>query len=447
MFNPPLFGIHEQLKSSLQAYTGKSLSLAHEEFLLSLECFSLAALLYLLAVFIGYTEGRVATPKHSFLTLFTMEHLSFAPGRPRIETKQQKKERLRKEKERKYKKHRRAWHEPVPKRPLWLLLPHHVTKGFEFWIVTLKGDTFLTKQATLLHDIEHAQKPLESVYGFDSSIGKAHKQNYIEKAMDVMSLLYRNQRVRWIFKKWFTQFRIKRFLYLNETDPITMESIKQPIRFASFQKRKIYTFEASTFAKHLHKKLLHSDGQIPMPQYPKNPFTNEEFSLCQIIGLVDQCRKYGHSSWAMEAFVSARYDLVSFVTIHSKPLRLHAIRESMKNISDWDSIDTLYDFIKSQHDIHDEPFYTTTYKWALAHAPHAKRITSWRKFCLKWYETDILIDDPTMKIRFFSEVEAKTIPLCDKPVDLQMLKLEMRKKKSEAIADGGGSVEHTQHRR
>jgi hypothetical protein len=433
MFNLPSCGIHEQLKNSLQAFTGKPLSLAHEEFLLSLEFFSLAAVFYLLAVLIGCIEKQQAIPKHSFLSIVTMEHLSFAPGRPRHETKQQRKERLRKERDwnqkqkQKQKRRRNVCHTPLPPRSSWLLLPYHVTKGFEFWIVTLKGNTFLTKRQTLQCDIERTQKPLTTVYGFDRTMGESHQTNYLEKAALVMNLLELNQRLRWIFKKWFTALRIKRFTRLNETDPITMEPIKQPIQFASFEKQKLYTFEASTFAKHLHKKLLHNDGQIPMPQYPKNPFTNEDFTVSQIMGLVEQTRKLGHSSWALEAFVSCRYDLMTFGVIHSKPLRLHAIRETMKDVRDWDAIDTLYDFIKSQHEVHEEPFYTPTYTWAVAHAPHADRIVAWRKLCLKWYETDILMEDPVMKLRFFSELETKTLPLCNTPNDLRELKRSLRK--------------------
>jgi hypothetical protein len=386
-------------------------------------------------------------PKHFIMSKNTMEHLSFAVGRPRQETKQQRRERIRKENDwkRKQKKRAHASHEPVVKRPSWLILPSHVTKGFDFWILTLKGDTFLTKQATLLGDIERAQKPLEPVYGFDRTMGESHQKDYLEKAALIMNLLEVNQRLRWIFKKWFTGLRIQRFSLLNETDPITMEAIKQPIQFASFEKRKLYTFEASTFAKHLHKKLLHNDGQIPMPQYPKNPFTNEVFTIPQMMGLTEQARKLGHSSWALEAFVSCRYDVLSFAAIHSKPLRLHAIRDTMKNVTDWDAVDTLYDFVKSQHETHEEPFYSPTYKWAIAHAPHADRIVAWRKLCLKWYETDILIDDPVMKIRFFSEVETRTLPLCNKPVDLQLLRVEMRKNKSPATPDGSGSARDPQN--
>jgi hypothetical protein len=433
-------GIHAQLKNSLQISTGKPLSLAHEEFLLSLECFSLAALFYLLAAVAGSIEKQEDMLKHSFLSIVTMELPRFAIGRPRQESKQQRKERIRKEKERKKKKQRIPLCYTLERRPPWFILPPQTSKGLAFWIHTLKGDTFLSKKKTLLEDIERIKQPQESPWNFDSSLHETHQKNFLERADIVMNLLDENQRIRWIFKRFLTKIRDNGLQTLNDTDPITLESIKEPIYVSSFSRRKRYRFEAQSFAKHFHKRLLHNDGQVPLPLCPKNPFTNEEFTTAQLIGLLGQCRKHGYSSWTMEAFVSCRYDLLQFVTLHSKPLRLYAIRETMKHITSWEAIDTLYDFIKCQHEIHEETFYTATYKWALHHAPHADRIVAWRKLCVKWYETEILIDDPSMKLGFFRHVESKTFPLCDKPTDLQALKLTLRKKKSSDVIDGSSSI-------
>lgn len=442
-------GIHARLVSYLQSYTGKSLGLAQEEFLLSSECFFLAAVFYLLAELVGYIEKQEDMPKHSFLSTTTMELPSFAIGRPRHESKRQRIERLRKENEwnRKKQKQKQKQKRTVPlciapKRPLWLILPTTRTKGLEFWIVTMGGDTFFSKKQTLLEDIERMKQPQESPWTFDSSLHEKYQKDFLEKAETVMGLLAENQRIRWIFKRFVTRIRIQSIQTLNDTDPVTLEPIREPVQFSSFSKRKRYMFEAEAFAKHIHKKLLHNDGQIPMPLYPKNPYTNEEFTTPQIMGLVNQCRKYGHSSWAMEAFVSCRYDLLSFVAIHSKPLRLHALRETMKHVTGWDAIDTLYDFVKSQHAHHDECFYSPTYIWAITHVPHEKRIESWRKLCIKWYETDILIDDLELKGRLFAELETKTLPLCEKPTELQALKLQKQKQKkiSATVTDGSSSI-------
>ena len=435
-------GIHAHFRNSLQAYTKKSLTLAQEDFLLSLECFSVALVFYLLAELVGVIEEQQGILKHFPTLIHTMEQPSFSMGALPRETKQQKKERLRKEKawkekEARRKRARETSFQPVATRPPWLLLPSHQCKGFEFWILTLKGDTFLSKRNALLESIMKAQIPVTPVAGFDPSFGEQMKKEYLEKAQIVMSLLHQNQILRWKFKNFFTKVRIQRFQKLNEVDPITLESFHQPVHSHSFLQQKTYSYEAESFAKHIHKKLTHNDGHIALPLAAKNPFTNETFPLAQLMGLIHQCRSFGHTSWAIEAFVSARYDLTTFMAIHSKPLRLNALRMTMANMKDWDAIDTLYDFIKSEHLYHKKTFCTTLYKWALNHVPNEKRLESWRKMCIKYYETDILIDDPDMKESLFSVISGKTLPLCGVPMELQTLrKLSM---KSQPPSEDGSS--------
>lgn len=422
-----LYGIHARLVNCLQVYTGKSLGLAHEEFLLSLEFFSLAALLYYIAVLLGSIEEQEDILKHKLNILYTMERYSFSPGLTRQETKQQKKERIRKKKEEKRKeqlrkeRRLRGSYRP-PQRPSWLVLPYHVTKGFEFWILTLKGDTFLQKKQTLLEQIEQAKKPTESIYGFDTRFAEEQKRNIIERAADVLKLLVLNQKIRWTLKVFFTKVRALHFQKLNEVDPITMDSIVESIQFPSFPHRKIYSFEAKPFAKHIHNSLIHNDGHIPDALSPKNPLTNEVFSLPQLMSLISQARAYGHTSWAIEGFIASRYDLTTFMIIHSKSLRLHALRNTMANVDDWDSIDTLYDFIKSQHAVHDAVFPMGIYKWAVNHACYEPRIETWRKLCVKWYEVDILIDDNDTRLNYLDAIKKKTLLLCSKPEELSSLR-------------------------
>jgi hypothetical protein len=410
---------------------------------LSLEYFSLAVLFYWLVVVAGSIEKQQGMLKQTSKNRRIMESHSFAPGVARRETKQQKKERLRKAKlEKQKEKLRKAkQHQPFQSflpRASWLILPFHITKGLEFWILTMKGDTFVQKRKTLLQQIENAKKPIVPVFGFDSSLGEAHNAQFLEKAKEVMTLLVLNQKLRWMFKCFLTKARMKRFSALNQTDPITMEPIVECVWFPSFLQRKIYNFEAKPFSKYLHNLLVHNDGHIPDSLYPKNPLTNEGFSLPQLISLIHQTQKYGYSSWAIEAFAASRYDMTSFMTIHSKPLRLHALRMTMAKIDTWDSIDTLYDFIKSQHAAHNVPFCMSVYKWAVYHAAREARIESWRTLCLKWYEVNILIDDDDMRSAYMNTIKQKTLGLCSKPEELSALRI--KRKKPEETVDGSRSL-------
>ncbi len=384
-------------------------------------------------------------PKQKSCLVYTMERMAFAMGAPRRETKQQKRERLRKEREWKDKQNRKKGKrsfEPFPKEPSWLVLPHHVCKGFEFWILTLHGKSFLQKRKALLEQIAKAQEPVKPAMGFDTTFAEAMRQDVLSKAQIVMSLLHQNQELRWKFKNFLTKVRIRRFQEVNTVDPITLEPFKQPVKYHSFSQRKTYTYEAESFAKHMHRKLTNNDGHIALPMNPKNPFTNEEFTLSQTMGLLHQCRKVGHTTWALEAFLETRYDVTTFALIHSKPLRLNALHSVMADEKSWDAIDTLYDFIKTEHLYHKKTFPKQIYLWALHHAPHEKRMQTWKKLCIKYYETDILVDDSDTKESLFTVVSAKTLPLCAIPHELQILrKLAM---KSPESSDGSSSSRDTE---
>jgi hypothetical protein len=392
-----------------------------------LECFLVALLLFLLALVVGCIEKQEVMLKQNCLYWIkaTMETFRFAPGVPKPETKQQKKERIRKEKIRKFKENLRAKRRlAVPHRfpsflnePRWRILPESECDKLATWIDTLPSKTYFGKILDVQKSIDKVKTPLQSPFVFPKS-SFDFKEDYLHKAAKVLGLLQRNQDMRWCFKKLLLRMRICSMKKANESDPFTLDAIKQPIFMYSFSQRTIYTFEAESFAKHFHKNLMTNDGQIPLPQFPKNPLTNEVISLPQLLGLYHQCKAYGYSFWSMEALKDCSFSLPSFVSLHTKPLRFHALQTTLAKKTDWDAIDMVYDFIKTQYRTHNVHFPTNIYKWAVNHATLHDHIEAWRKLCKQWYETDILIEDDDTKDRMFGKVETLSKNLCEVPDDL-----------------------------
>jgi hypothetical protein len=377
-----------------------------------------------------------------------MQQAVFSMGCVRQETKSQKKERLRKEKERKHKEEMRKRRNekssmPIPKRPTWCILPSHRLEGLDFWIHTLKGTSFFEKRTSLLESIQKMKTPPPPTPGFHSRFGDMLRNEYLVKAQKVMSCLHENQDLRWKFKRFLTKWRVQHCSSVNDADPITMEPILQAVLVYEFPQQKFYQFESKSIAKHIHQQLSQNDGQLPTAVIPRNPLTNQPFRLEQLMGLLRQCKAYGHSSWVLEAFTSARYDMMSFVAIHYKPLRLHALKTSMSDEGGWDFIDTMRDFIKSQHALHGKTYSKVTYEWAITHALRERRMESWKKLCLKWYETDIIIDDEPTKDKFLGIIEAKTKLLCTPPIELVELK-NRRKSMRVREEDGSSSARDTE---
>lgn len=321
---------------------------------------------------------------------------------------------------------------PLPKKKLkckdsfcyerkpWRIIPSTICSGLDFWIDLLKGDSYITKRADLYKDIKNLSEST-SAFGFPSTYAKQFRTEYILKARKVKKLIDLNQKLRWIFKRFFTRLRVEKFIALNEEDPITLEPIRQPVQIYIFPHRKLYTFEAEAFAKHCHKQLLTNDGQIPTPVFPKNPLTNEHFSLAQTLSLLRQCKALGHTSWVLECFHQCKYDIKELLELHRKPLRINALRATMANVKGWECIDMLFDFIKMQHEEHGVPFQRTLYNWAIHNAVQEPGMISWRRLCFKWYEIDILTDSSQVKQQRFDALRSEIAFLCKYPIELKIL--------------------------
>lgn len=342
-----------------------------------------------------------------------MKRLSFAIGSPPPRSTRQKKE----------KKNWKAPRSEVSPFVPWRILPSERCDGLFFWMDTLPGSSYFQKRAALAKQIQTIES---TSWSFQKESRTQATEEILEKANKLFALLYKNQKIRWILKRFLTRVRILRFPILNDVDPITLERVETPIQIHSFSQRKTYVFEAESFATLVHKKLLAHEGQIPLPQFPKNPLTNEAFLLGQQISLLQQCREQGYSSWSLEAYVTSRYSLQTLISYFKTPLRLSALRTTLATLKTWEAIDTLMDFIESQHDAHNAHFYSTVYKWAIHHAPTSTRIEKWRTLCLKWYENDLLIEDEDAKQAAFALLQQKSLALCTSPTDLQALRFESR---------------------
>lgn len=355
---------------------------------------------------------------------------AFAIGSLPKESRDQKKERLRKERAWKRKregheaKKTKTWKLDTPKgkQSLWRIIPSRVCGGFGFWIDFLRGETLLQKRIHLCETMELMKKEVKSQrpWKFPPT---TLRQEYLESTKQLFQFLEMNQALRWKYKVFFTKARALRFRPLNDKDPITLDTFRQPVYMYSYSNRIYYTFEAFHMTRHIHRALMTHNSLIPTPFLAKNPFTNEVFSTPLFIFILQQCKRYGHTTWAIEAFISCRYNLVSFMRLHVKPLRLNALRITMANVDSYDGIDILYDFIESQHEDHDSVFLSATYKWAIHHAPHESRLDKWRKLCLQWYEVDILQDDPTVRVEEWNKIQEKTAELCERPNELHFLRL------------------------
>ncbi len=315
--------------------------------------------------------------------------------------------------------------QPQPPLKTWRILPTRCSpEGISFTIDTLQGNTYLEKKRSLQRRLDSLEK--KNNFLFNTQKIQEQHQNFLTYYTQVAEVLELNQKMRWLFKRLFNSYHVSRLRKVNITDPITLLPFRYPIVLNNFKTKTQYIFEAESFARHAHKSLLHHDGQIPCSKLPKNPYTNEELTFVQLLSLLNQARKMGFTFWSIEAFVDHRYSMVKFQKTHQKPLRLHAIQDTLRNLHDFEAFDIVYDFIRSHHHDHKKQFPRYIYQWALEEATDDDVIILWKKYCLEWYEIDILEEDPNTKNRKFDRILDSTEKLCEFPNHL----IERKKKKN-----------------
>ena len=192
----------------------------------------------------------------------------------------------------------------------------------------------------------------------------------------------------------------------------------------------MYRFEADSILADIHKKLLQHSGQIPTPLAPRNPYTNEPLTQSQLIHLFAQLKEKGRTRWTLELFRKYSFDMEQFILYERKNLRIHALKNLLSNLSEWDALDLMIDFIQTHHYEHNASFNKSIYIWSIMNMEDDPRIQKWIRLCNEYHTRDILTDDPADKDILFIEIRGRAGSLCSPPHDLfakRALFLKMKK--------------------
>jgi hypothetical protein len=112
------------------------------------------------------------------------------------------------------------------------------------------------------------------------------------------SWLFRNQRVRWIWKAWFNGIRrriMERRLH-GMVDVGTCEAVpvKQAVLVYDWPTRSVYQFHTNTIQQSIRTSLLFQSFGISSPRPPKNPYTNIPWTFAQLLVILEQIQ---HNMW------------------------------------------------------------------------------------------------------------------------------------------------------
>jgi hypothetical protein len=154
-------------------------------------------------------------------------------------------------------------------------------------------------------------------------------------------------RMRTAFKRLLTLWLRRRCerVALASTDPITLSDFERPVVIYDMTGRSRYRFEAQSLMVHIKNQLHAVNYGFPLPQMPRNPLTNLEFSLGQLISIHAQLLAHGQCYWAFSALRSCEFNMNRFVQLHEVALRQAAVQQHAFSEMSAYSAEEFHDFI------------------------------------------------------------------------------------------------------
>ena len=223
--------------------------------------------------------------------------------------------------------------------------------------------------------------------------------------------------INWLFKKYNSR-------YFNKEDPITLSEPESPVFLFNSKQRGSYRFELSSISQHITTSFIHHEYMFPIPQLPKNPLTNLEFTYGELIQLLKNIRKAGLSSWAIEGFIRCKYNLKQFKYKFYSVIKHEALSEYLVSVSD-DAIDHFMEFVEFAYDAYDMyiPSINALLRWSARNIPNDPYIRKWKECYRQYYEINITYPALTFDDDRYASVYTTIGRLIIQKMDLSRLTL------------------------
>lgn len=225
----------------------------------------------------------------------------------------------------------------------------------------------------------------------------------------VMNAYLLETRLRTILRRFVHKWRIKNIdkKYTREIDPITLSYPENDIILYDVPNRKKTIFDASSLSLHIETNLLDNDGGFPMPQKPRNPWTNMEFTYGQLFSIYLQIKNHNKLKWGLMSLRQHNFYIPEWKLYHQSYLTMNAIKTSIIKLDSSAARDLLEDFIitKLEELIHAPSEYVVNaYRLAMIKIPNHWYLQECKALAILYYEAEHFekYNDPLINTRFTS---------------------------------------------
>ena len=240
-----------------------------------------------------------------------------------------------------------------------------------------------------------------------------------EQIKELYQVYSKQIRFRFQMKRLVLHYLQHKSKVMNETDPITMEPPTQVISLYAPNMKSIYQFEARSLAHHWTTLLLEHDDFFVEPRFPTNPLTNLPVDILSLKNAITSLRQHGHLNWVLESFASCKFNPSKWELQFDQPLRIEAIRSTLRDKDSRDRLDYLVEFADKQFYENIVSFNKHLFTWMFKEHPMSHYERSWETLCAQYYINRITTTNSEMLERLQEAIVVKSKRLMDIPPEIK----------------------------
>jgi hypothetical protein len=203
----------------------------------------------------------------------------------------------------------------------------------------------------------------------------------------------REMRMRRAFRSLLQRWRLRRIdkKEHTRTDPITLVEPIKSVMIYDVPRMARFEYDARSLAAWIESNLMYYEGGFALPRFPRNPWTNLEFTERQLLSIYEQLRTHGELRWGLTTLRAYQFHLSRWKLFHHSALTLSAVRKSLTRLDSADARDLLEDFIFAKMEdlhIYTSPSIRQVYRTAIRHAPTHWYLEEFKAVAYLHYEAE-----------------------------------------------------------
>jgi hypothetical protein len=195
---------------------------------------------------------------------------------------------------------------------------------------------------------EESDSESESDSNSDTDNSKKVEKRYFGNLKELVYAAYiKESRLRFLFKRVLALWRVHIMDKKCEIglDPITLAEPIKKVYVYDWSNKKKFVFDAKSLATLIESRLMYQEYGFSMPQYPRNPNNNVDFTLEQLISIYYQLKEHGELRWGFTTLRAYDFKLNIWVMYHKSALTMNSIRKSISLLDTNEDRELFSDFI------------------------------------------------------------------------------------------------------